>query len=84
MNDKEMLICLVIGFANSCKLLEYDDTVDDDMLNRMGMLIEEMSVRVFGEKVPMDFGTMRLIVDQLPEVIKFIEEFGQDELTSEQ
>ncbi len=84
MNDKDILICLVTGFANSCKLLEYDDTVDDDILTRTGLLIEEMSVRVFGEKIPMDFGTMHLVIDHLPEIIKYIEEFDADELTSVQ
>jgi len=83
MDDKELLICLVIGFANSLKLIdaesEDDNGEENDNLNRMSIAIEKMTVKVFGKKINMDFGMLHLINDDPKRVIQYITDYTEDE-----
>lgn len=64
MTDKEILICLIIGFVNSLKLIDHlpdDDKTLDMGLSRITAAIEVLASKVFNEKFNMDFGTIGLI-----------------------
>lgn len=84
MSDKELLICLIIGFANSLKLIDLDTADDaqpelDDELSRMIMAIEHMTVKVFGRKINMDFGMLHTINENTAVVIQYIEDYNENE-----
>jgi len=81
-DDKELLICLLLGFANSLKLIDVDEDEDDtelnDELNLIGLAIEKMTIKVFGKKIPMDFGLIQIIINDLPIIIQNIRDHGAD------
>ncbi len=76
MDDKELLICLVIGFSNSLKLLDHEpDDGNDDNLNRMGSVMEKLSAKIFDEKINMDFGMIHALADHSEQIIEYIENY---------
>lgn len=84
MSDKEILICLVIGFVNSLKLIDQDSDDDEqdglnDELNRISLAIEDMTVKVFGRKINMDFGMLHAIHDNPATIIQAIEDYNENE-----
>jgi DNA polymerase elongation subunit (family B) len=76
--QKELLVCLVIGFINTIQHLdmESDNPQNDtnDELNRMGLAIESLS-KELGFPIRMDFGMITWMASETKDtVIKMIEE----------
>lgn len=75
MSNKEQLISLITKFADLLKLVETEDV--DDELNLLSVKIENMTLKVFGKKIPMDFGMIHLINENAAEVIQYITDYDE-------